>query len=224
MVNRRTTLWNGNVIALIFRALCLPRESAWTICSHCPPPCPVSDTAATKLPSALGNLRALHDCVNDVRMRGLPLPRSSGGMLSWGSSVLSSFAWLKSFLLRNWTPMNAEPLAVFPPWLPRVKPWLEGFLQVFWALWQMSDSEVCLLFWTPRGRNDSSPLLLAYLPFAIRWLLNPIFQNSSKGMELWQAAEGSPRVLPEVRGLLSPKGQGIPLICLHMDVSPSSLC
>lgn len=79
---------------------------------------------------------------------------------------------------------------------------------VSWALWQISDSEVCLSCWALRGRNDSSPLLLAYLPFAIRWLLNPIFRSSSKGVELWQAAEGAPGCflrsevfcLPKVRG------------------------
>lgn len=88
------------------------------------------------------------------------------------------------------------------------EPCLWGFVRVSWALWQISNSEVCLSRWALRDRNDSSPLLLAYLPFSIRWLLNPIFRSSSKGMELWQAAEGAPGCflrsevfcLPKVRG------------------------
>lgn len=104
--------------------------------------------------------------------------------------MLSSFAWLYSYLFRTHecrdicgvSTLAAMSLAAMSLGC-RASCGFSG---------QMSNSEVCLSCCALRGRNDSSPLLLAYLPFAIRWLLSPIFQSSSKGVELWQAAEGAP--------------------------------
>lgn len=53
--------WNGNVIALIFRALCLPRGE-----------CLNHLQSLSTSPPQLQTLHALHDWVKGVRLRGLP--------------------------------------------------------------------------------------------------------------------------------------------------------